>query len=188
MLGLYTHCESSPSAKRMIEFYQLIQDETRHRHFHHWLLMRQDAFCCFIIRAYLVFLLPFQPALARAMHQTCPWDAFTRICSKAGHAAPLTPAHSFFCKQVARQTHEHIDRYGWALLLLGDATPSVPLTPSAASRVAKRKRATPVRPFACRSRDDACALGQGRKGLGRRRGAQTSSAARWQGGWRRIGL
>jgi hypothetical protein len=57
--------------------------------------MRQDAFCCFIIRAYLVFLLPFQPSLARAMQDTCPWDAFTRICSKAGAAAPADPRHSY---------------------------------------------------------------------------------------------
>jgi hypothetical protein len=103
LLGLYGHCETSPSSKRMLEYYEMIRDPARHRHFHHWLLLRQDPLCCFIIRAYLIFLLPFQPCLERAMQQTCQWDVFVRVCV-----------------QVSRQLHANVDAHGWSILLLGE--------------------------------------------------------------------
>lgn len=103
LLGLYLHSRSSPSIIRRLEFFDLTLTPERHALFHSWLLKRQDLLCNFITREYFTYLLPEQPALLEAIRRTFCWEKFEDISI-----------------QVMSDLGWLVDRYGWAVMFLGD--------------------------------------------------------------------
>lgn len=123
LLGLYEHSRARLSARRVLEFFDILRDVGPL--FFRWLVKRQELLGIFASRDYLVQLVPNQPALLAAIALTFAWEAFADISSRAMDC-----------------TREQIEQHGWGILFVdwpfaspADVTASVTRGPGRKAKV-----------------------------------------------------